>query len=262
MTSTKTVAAAAFGAFTLPAIAQPTITIDLDTPDPSGQVFAGDTITVTVGIDGVDFDPFAAFNTVDPLPAPNGYQIDVAFSGGGTVNAGSFVEFQPRPFEDLFGVPGLDVDSLFTGNVLSDGLVAQGSNLSAIGTNPVSLSTNGLYEEGALFSFTFTADSDFNGAVTISILPPSGPAGQVFSEDVLQYGLTIDSEPNPGVTELLLVSDEPQENTSFNTGEGVSGVAAGFGNASLGSVTFNVVPSPGAAALLGVAGVAVIRRRR
>ncbi|MEM0983547.1 MAG: hypothetical protein AAGI17_06335 [Planctomycetota bacterium] len=206
------------------AVAQPTIEILTSAP----EVVSGDSFTVTVAIGGVNFDPFAALTGL-PAPAPTAYQIDVNFSGGGAVvNDAAADQVRNIDVDGLFGPQ--PPASFFTSAVLSD-LSIQGSNAALVfgALDP----NGGLFDDGALFTFTFQTAADFVGDIQISIGAPSGDGS--FSQDVLDYG----TDGNvPGST------------------------AGGPGAASLGTAVVRVTPTPGAAAIVGLGGLVAARRRR
>lgn len=218
------------------AAAQPVITLDVTensgTPN-DNVVNQGSTITVTIGLDtpGFDFDPNV---TGLPASAPLLYRIDAVFSGGGEVDLGSGVNEQPSTVDPDGAFGPLPANDTFTlNNPSADPLIGRGSAASIL--NGQFADERQAYTEGALFSFDFVIDSDFLGDITISIGDLTAESGSLFGDDVLDYG----------------------------TGDGTPGSEASFGNADRSATAVvTVVPTPGAAAILGLGGLVAARRRR
>jgi len=216
-------------------VAQPGISIT-----PSATVVQqGQTFTGTISIDNaVDFSggpnafgglPIAT--VAPPYIAPSSYLINVDFSGGGSVVSGSFNTLQLKLTDfDGFG-PEAGI-SVFGGSSLNGGLRAQASDAAVAGT---AVAREGLFTNGGLFTFQFQVADDFLGDIQLSIAGPEREGDFAFSEDVLDFGTGLGSTP---------------------------GSVAGFGNAQLGTATITVVPTPGAAAILGLGGLMAARRRR
>ncbi|MEM0983548.1 MAG: hypothetical protein AAGI17_06340 [Planctomycetota bacterium] len=212
------------------AFAQPTITLIPVSESGVHSVAPGDSFQVTVAISGVDFDPFAPLTGL-PAPAPTAYQINVNFSGGGRVVEGSGAADQVRlvDVDGLFGPQ--PAASFFTQSVLNDGLTFQASNAALVfgAIDPVA----GLFDDGALFTFTFQIDPGFFGIIDIEVGLTATDG--TFSADVLDYGV---DGTTPGST------------------------PGGLGNAVLGTARVPVPPSPGSAAGVAVGGLIASRRRR
>ncbi|MEM0983553.1 MAG: hypothetical protein AAGI17_06365 [Planctomycetota bacterium] len=224
-------AAAAAMALSGGALAQPELVVDITTPNNGGIVFAGDTISVLVSTVGVDFDPFTPI-TSPITDAPQAYNFNILFSGGGTPVPSPAVHLQPRP---VFGV-GSDPTVPFFGR--SSGLLPGnplGLNVSNIAFVLGQLSPGGLFDDGPLIRFDFVVDQSFAGDITISFEPFADSAGR-FVEDIFTY----------------------------STDGRISGREQGVGNTILNPVTFTVqpFPAPGVAAAFGAAGLLASRRRR
>jgi len=232
----KAIALTAVAGLAGAAAAQPVITIDVTENSGTANdnvVNQGTSFTVTIGLEtpGFDFDPAV---TGLPASAPLLYRIDAVFSGGGVVDNASAMNEQPATVDPDGAFGPLPANDTFTlNNPSGDPLTARGSAATIL--NGQFAAERQAFTEGALFTFDFNVASDFVGDINISIGDLTAESGALFGDDVLDYG----------------------------TGDGTPGSEAGFGNADRSATaTVSVVPTPGAAAILGLGGLVAARRRR